>query len=143
MMNPNKRLFQADFKHLVPHSGTMLFIERVESWSQTDIITASKSHQNSNHPLRFNGALSSLHLIEYGAQSIAIHCGLLTNKAQLGFLAAVKNAHFYVNTLDDLHHELLIQSIAKHQSPQGAVYQLNITANNTLLLSAQTTVIHV
>ncbi len=142
-MTLNKPLSQADFKHLVPHSGTMLLIDRVESWTQTDIISVSKSHQNPDHPLRFNGSLSSLHLIEYGAQTIAIHCGLLMRENKMGVLAAVKNAHFYVNTLDALHHELLIQGIEKHQSSQGAVYQLNITANNTLLLSAQITVIYV
>jgi predicted hotdog family 3-hydroxylacyl-ACP dehydratase len=120
----------------------MLLIDTVKCWTSTRITTTSYSHKNPNNPLCLKGSLSSLHLIEYGAQSIAIHCGLLTHKAQEGFLATVKNAHFYVKTLHDLHSELLIESIAEHQSPQGAVYQLKIQADNLLLFTAQTTVIH-
>ncbi|MCK5924470.1 MAG: hypothetical protein KAG10_01110 [Methylococcales bacterium] len=142
-MTPNNPLLKADFKALVPHSGDMLLIDSVKKWSTTSITTGSYSHQKTNHPLRLKGVLSSLHLIEYGAQTIALHCGLLSGKSQEGFLAAVKEAHFYVDEVQDLADELQIDATIEHQATQGAVYQLKITANGKLLLSAQITVIHV
>lgn len=142
-MTLNKTLLPADFKTLIPHTGDMLLIDSVKKWSTTDITTGSYSHQKPNHPLRLNGVLSSLHLIEYGAQTIAIHCGLLTGENRAGVLAAVKEAQFYVDDLQDLADELHIHATIEHQSTQGAVYQLNITAHNQRLLSAHTTVIYV
>ncbi len=142
-MNLNQTLSQATFKNLMPHSELMLLIDRVESWTQEQIITRSCSHQNPDNPLRLAGVLSSLHLIEYGAQTMAIHCGLLTGKAPLGFLAAVKEASFYINSLDDVKSELIIKATSQLQSPKGAVYQFSVNdGDNQLLLTAQATVIH-
>jgi predicted hotdog family 3-hydroxylacyl-ACP dehydratase len=141
--NLNQKLSQAAFKNLVPHSGLMLLIDRVESWTQKQITTCSCSHQNLDNPLRLAGTLSSLHLIEYGAQTMAIHCGLLTGKAQTGFLAAVKNARFYIDNLDTVNGELVINAKAELQLSKGAVYQFTVSdSSSKLLLTAQATVIH-
>jgi len=43
-----------------------------------------------------NNSLSAMHLIEYGAQAMAIHRGLLTGKSLQGFLAAVRDANFFI-----------------------------------------------
>ncbi|MCK5871274.1 MAG: hypothetical protein KAG26_00485 [Methylococcales bacterium] len=142
-MTLNKTLLPADFNALIPHTGDMLLIDSVKKWSTISITTGSYSHQKINHPLRLNGVLSSLHLIEYGAQTIAIHCGLLTGENRAGVLAAVKDAQFYVDDLHNLADELHIHAAIEHQSMQGAVYQLTITSNHKRLLSAHTTVIHV
>ena len=142
-MKFNQFLLQADFKHLVPHSGTMLLVDEVISWTDECIITRSFSHQNPKNPLRLNGVLSSLHLIEYGAQSMAIHCGLLTGNARAGFLASIKDAHFYVDYLDDVVSGLIITAKAELQLQNGAVYQFSISdENKALLVDARATVIH-
>jgi predicted hotdog family 3-hydroxylacyl-ACP dehydratase len=142
-MNLNQKLSKTAFKTLVPHSGKMLLIDSVESWTQEQIITCSYSHQNPDNPLRLAGVLSSLHLIEYGAQTMAIHCGLLTGKAQTGFLAAVKDAEFYIDYLDQVDGALMIKAIAQLQLPKGAVYKISVhNEGNKLLLTAQATVVH-
>lgn len=142
-MNRDKTLPQAAFRHLVPHASDMLLIDEVRDWTQETIITASRSHRKPDNPLRLDGRLSSVHLIEYGAQSMAIHCGLLTGKAHPGFLAAVRSAHFHVDDLYDAGEELIIHAQAQMQLPNGAVYQFVIDDNdNNLLLEARATVIH-
>ena len=142
-MNLNQPLSQATFKALIPHSGRMLLIDSVESWTQKQIITHSYSHQNPDNPLRLAGELSSLHLIEYGAQTMAIHSGLLTGKVQTGFLAAVKGANFYIDNLDEIKSTLIIKATAQLQLSKGAVYEISVNdADNHLLLTAQATVIH-
>jgi len=142
-MNLNQKLSQAAFKTLVPHAGLMLLIDSIESWDEEHITAHSYSHQNPNNPLRLAGTLSSLHLIEYGAQTMAIHCGLLTGEAQIGFLAAVKGANFYIDNLDEIESELIIKATAQLQLPKGAVYEFRVNDDdNQLLLTAQATVVH-
>jgi predicted hotdog family 3-hydroxylacyl-ACP dehydratase len=82
-------------------------------------------------------------LIEYGAQSMAVHCGLLTGHSHPGFLAAVRAAHFYVDDLGAIKEALIIQATAELQLENGAVYQFRISDfHNTLLLDARATVVH-
>ena len=142
-MNSDKPLRRSEFEHLVPHAGSMLLIDEVLTWNREQITTRCLSHQNPAHPLRLNGQLSALHLIEYGAQTMAVHCGLLTGRAHPGFLAAVRAAHFYVDDLDLVKDALIIQATAELQLEKGAVYHMLISdIHNTLLLDARATVVH-
>jgi predicted hotdog family 3-hydroxylacyl-ACP dehydratase len=142
-MNSDKALEQSEFKHLVPHTGTMLLIDQVLNWDSHHITTRCVSHQNPDNPLRLNGQLSAVHLIEYGAQTMAVHCGLLTGCSHPGFLAAVRAAHFYIDELDSVKDALIIQATAELQLPNGAVYQFLVSdSENTLLLDARATVVH-
>ena len=142
-MKHNTHLPQNEFRHLVPHTDKMLLIDTVRNWTQETIETSTRSHQALDNPLRLNGKLSSVHLIEYGAQTMALHCGLLTGKAQPGVLGAVKNAHFYIDDLDEIDCELVIKATAEIQLTNGAVYQFTVYDDcNKLLLKARATVIH-
>lgn len=142
-MNSDKVLPKTEFAHLVPHAGTMLLIDEVLSWDTQQITTRCISHQNPNHPLRLQGKLSALHLIEYGAQTMAVHCGLLTGRAHPGFLAAVRAAHFYIDELDLVTDALIIQATAELHLEKGAVYHFLIRdIHNNVLLDARATVVH-
>jgi predicted hotdog family 3-hydroxylacyl-ACP dehydratase len=136
-------LSRGQFEHLIPHVGSMALIDTVESWSEQHIICRTGTHQNVENPLRLDGALSAIHLLEYGAQAMAIHGGLLSGKASPGFLAAVRGAHFYVTRLDDIPGELNVQADAELKIQNGAVYQFRVTdSNNTVLIDARATVIY-
>lgn len=139
----NKPLTQTEFSHLIPHVGSMMLIDHVDSWNSKNIHCTTQSHLNSDNPLRFKGSLSAMHLIEYGAQSMAIHGGLLSGKSSPGFLAAVRGAHFHIDNLDTLTSSLHIIAKAELKIENGAVYSFRITDDqNTLLLDARATVIH-
>ena len=142
-MNNNKPLNQADFAHLIPHAKPMLLIDRVHTWSTHQIECSTLSHLLSDNPLRLAGSLSAIHLIEYGAQCMAIHGGLLSGKSSPGYLAAVRGAHFYIDTLDIVTGALHIVANAELKIENGAVYSFRITDNqDSLLLDARATVIH-
>jgi predicted hotdog family 3-hydroxylacyl-ACP dehydratase len=142
-MSGNRILSQSEFAHLVPHSGSMLLIDEVLSWSQDQIVTRCISHQNPHHPLRLHGKLSAIHLIEYGAQTMAVHCGLLTGRAHPGFLAAVRAVNFYVDDLDSIKDALIIKACAELQLQNGAVYYFSVTdIHGATLLDARATVVH-
>ena len=139
----NKPINQTEFAHLIPHAESMLLIDQVDAWTANQIHCSTQSHLLSDNPLRLAGSLSAIHLIEYGAQCMAIHGGLLSGKSTPGFLAAVRSAHFYIDTLDTITGSLYIEANTELKIENGAVYLLRITdSHNTLLLDARATVIN-
>ncbi len=142
-MMANNLIGQAQFAHLIPHAGTMMLIDQVSSWDTHNIHCISHTYLDNDNPLRLHNSLSAMHLIEYGAQTMAIHGGLLEGKSSPGFLAAVRGAHFHIDTLDTLAGELHITAKAELKIENGAVYSFRITDNQgILLLDARATVIH-
>jgi predicted hotdog family 3-hydroxylacyl-ACP dehydratase len=142
-MTVNESLLQPDFAELIPHAGNMILIDAVEHWTNKQIVCRAGSHRNPANPLRLAGRLSSVHLIEYGAQTTAIHGGLLTGKAAPGYLAAARGAHFYVDDLDEVADDLIITATAQLKIQNGAVYALTITdCGRQLLFDARATVVY-
>ncbi len=138
-----KALNKTQFAHLIPHTGSMSLIDRVESWAAKQINCTTKSHLATDNPLRLNNSLSAMNLIEYGAQSMAIHGGLLTGHCLPGYLAAVRGANFYIDSLDTIKDSLYIEAKAELKIDNGAVYTFSIyDAQKNLLLDARATVIH-
>ncbi|MDF1582582.1 MAG: hypothetical protein RQ733_11645 [Methyloprofundus sp.] len=143
LKNDHKPISQAQFAHLIPHAGSMMLIDQVDSWTDKQIYCSTQSHLASDNPLRLNNSLSVMHLIEYGAQSMAIHGGLLSGKSSPGFLAAVRGAHFHIDSLDSISSALHIEASAELKIENGAVYAFRITdSHDLLLLDARATVIH-
>src|SRR3546814_19740414 len=71
----------------------------------------TESHRDAANPLRRDGQLAAVHLIEYGAQAMAVHGGWMARQnraagdgagARPGVLAAVRQFEVYVARLDDL-----------------------------------------
>ena len=131
------------FQDLIPHEGSMVLIDQVDDWDLNKISCSSRSHLLSNNPLIVNNSLSSIHLIEYGAQAMAIHRGLLTGESLQGFLAAVRDAKFFIDNLDNVHGALHIQAIFELKINNNVVYSLNVSdEHGTPLLKARTSVVH-
>jgi len=94
-------LAKADIEALIPHAGGMCLLEKVVSYTDDEIICQTQSHLDESNPLKTDGALSKMHLIEYGAQAIAIHGGLMAqldasndkvnSKPKVGYIAMVKS----------------------------------------------------
>lgn len=80
----------------IPHSDDMCLWEAVTKCNAHSIHCQTRRHLDPAHPLKQQGRLSKLHLIEFGAQCIAIHGGLQSNDKtpRPGYLASVKNVTF-------------------------------------------------
>jgi len=91
---------------LVPHSGSMRLIDEVVAWDTLTIHCRTLSHLSPAHPLRSGGGLGALHLVEYGAQAMAIHGGLEARSrggsVLPGMLASVRDLRLQVERIDDL-----------------------------------------
>ena len=126
---------------LIPHAHGMCLVDRVLSWDDSSIRCSSDSHLHSDHPLRRDGRLGAVQLVEYVAQSAAIHNALLARQRNEsptpGYLAAVHQVQLEVVWLDeittslDLYCERLID---------GGIYRFHACSSGQTLASGRITV---
>lgn len=133
--------------NLIPHSFDMCLLDRVESWSDDDIVCCSRSHLSTENPLYRGQELSSIHLFEYAAQAMAVHGGL-QNRAQglqmtSGYLAALRDVNISICDLSDIKDELTIK-VKKILSQEGnMIYSFSVSSKETELASGRATVVAV
>ena len=89
----------------IPHSGTMCLLERLERWDAEAIHCSTSTHTHVDNPLRTASGLLAPNAIEYAAQAMALHGGLLAAEGSTpsaGFLASARNVRMAVARLDDI-----------------------------------------
>ena len=130
---------------LIPHAGNMCLLESVLSWNKSEIHCSAISHNDPTNPLRNNGQLASVHLLEYGAQAMAIHGGLQAresgNRVLPGYLAALHDVILQQEFIDHIKTPLMINAQMIASLTDSFMYQFTITAENNVLASARATVI--
>ena len=114
---------------LIPHSGLMCLNDKVIEWDNESVLCSTTSHLHSDNPLYKNNKLSALHAIEYCAQAMAIHGGLLAREKNTslppGYLAAVRNVELNYTYLDTIKQNLNIY--AKQLMAQGGSLMYEFT----------------
>jgi predicted hotdog family 3-hydroxylacyl-ACP dehydratase len=135
-------------QRLIPHSGAMCLLDGVTFWDASTIECVSMTHLARDNPLRVDGRLLGVHLIEYGAQAIAVHGGLLVpaknRSLKPGYLAAISEAHFYVDTLDAVSSELNVVATSLVRSDAGVVYTIEVSSREPgMLAEARATVVFI
>ncbi|MDB5986532.1 MAG: hypothetical protein JWR16_1585 [Nevskia sp.] len=139
-------LDRAALSALIPHQGTMCLLDAVLSWDQQAIHCRAISHRDPQHPLAADGRLAALHLIEYGAQAMALHGGLLARAAGAsaapGVLALVREVSFTVDRIDDLADDLDLHARRLLASSGGWLYEFSASAGGKLLAQGRVAVIN-
>lgn len=130
---------------LIPHSFDMCLLENVESWNEEQLVCYSNSHLSPTNPLRREKALSSIHLLEYAAQAMAVHGGLQNRehgiKMSEGYLAALRDVNIHLCELSDIQNKLRIE-VNKILSQGGnMIYSFSVSATEIILASGRATVI--
>jgi len=134
-----------EIRSLIPHSGSMCLLQRVERWEESSITCSSATHHDANHPLRRDGVLSAIHLIEYGAQACAIHGGLVDRAAgektaKPGMLTALRDCKLHVERIDDIATPLTITARKLIASGGGSMYQFEVRAGERMLADGRVSV---
>jgi predicted hotdog family 3-hydroxylacyl-ACP dehydratase len=128
---------------LIPHTGNMCLLDRVESWDEKNIVCTALSHLTADNPLRRNGKLAAIHALEYAAQAMAVHGGLTAQRAnkqlRSGFLVAVRHAQFHIDRLDRLDQPLTILATQLIDSDTNQIYQTEVSAASQLIMEARMT----
>jgi len=139
-------LSKPEIEAMIPHAGGMCLLEQVISYSNDEIVCRTQSHLNTDNPLKTDGKLSKMHLIEYGAQAIAVHGGLLqqdsdNSQPKLGFIATVKAVKW--GEFEPLAEFLEIKATAIMRDEISKLYEFTITdAQLSNVCSAKVMVIH-
>jgi len=119
---------QDRIRALVRHAGSMCLLERVLGWDATSMVCETRSHLDPAHPLRRDGVLAGLHLIEYCAQAIALHRGLVAEAAGKtappGWLVAIRDFNLQVERLDDLPGPITIKAHELLYYEGGTQYEI-------------------
>lgn len=112
-MTAPQTLDQAGIARRIPHSGTMCLLERLKSWDANAIHCTTTTHTHADNPLRTASGLLAPNLIEYAAQAMALHGGLLAaedSEPSAGFLASARNVKLGVERIDDIAGELHVHA---------------------------------
>jgi predicted hotdog family 3-hydroxylacyl-ACP dehydratase len=118
---------------LVPHAGNMCLLDQVIAHSEHDIECMTRTHLDHAHPLRRDGQLSALHLVEYAAQAMAAHGALRSGGIQRGMLAALRGVQLHVPRIDTVATELTIQATRRLDQAAGSLYDFQVRGDGRLL----------
>ena len=116
---------------LIPHHGTMCLLDTVERWDETIILCTTASHRDATNPLRRDNRLEAICGLEYAAQAMAVHVGLLEQgkerRLTVGYLGAVKNLMLRATRLDDAQGDLMIQASRLVGEGRSFIYAFRVS----------------
>ena len=113
----------------IPHSGSMCLLERLESWSQDAIHCSTTTHRDPANPMRSSSGLLAPCAIEFAAQAMALHGGLIApegSEPSAGFLASARNVRFGVVRLDDVEGALQLHAERISGDERQVLYQFAV-----------------
>jgi len=130
---------------LVPHAGRMCLLDEVVSWNETRVCCRSASHKRSDHPLRRGGSLPAFHLLEYAAQAVAVHGGLVASAggspAPAKYLAAARDFELHLISLDDIQADLCIDAERLLAMGDSMLYRFHASADGRVLATGRLTIV--
>jgi len=97
---------KSQWQDLIPHRGAMSLLDALVDFDDERIHLTTRSHQRLDNPLRKDGMLRAVHLCEYGAQAMAVHGGLLAQRAGAraapGMLVSLRAVRLALARIDEL-----------------------------------------
>lgn len=135
------RLSREELAGLIPHQGAMCLLDRVLAYDAKTIVCASASHRSAENPLRRRGRLGALCGLEYAAQAVAVHGGLLAAETEEekapGFLAGTRDLRLAVERLDDIESDLIVRAEQLVASVDSLLYAFAVSADDQILLEGR------
>ncbi len=121
---------RAAILRLIPHQGASCLLDAVLEWDAERIVCESNGHRAADHALRHRQQLSPLVLIEYGAQAMAVHAGLLAEasggSAGRRLLVSTQAVGFDCDDVAQLAAPLVIHAERRLADAAGALYDFRI-----------------
>jgi predicted hotdog family 3-hydroxylacyl-ACP dehydratase len=135
---------KAAIAKVIPHSGNMCLLDGVLECDSQRIRCTSSTHRDIHNPMRSGDALLVLCGIEYAAQAMAIHGAWdskYEHKPRAGYLAALRDVTCHTMRLDNLSDDLIIDAEKVMGDEARVIYQFNIHAGATKIMSGRATVV--
>ena len=132
---------KTDLRRLIPHQGAMCLLDTVEQWDKTSITCKTASHSDATNPLRRDNQLEAICGLEYAAQAMAVHVGLLQQgkerRIAVGYLGAVKNLTLRASRLDDVKGDLTVRATRLVGEVGSFIYAFRVSAGRQELLDGR------
>jgi len=131
-------LDRAGIAERIPHSGSMCLLDRLERWDAESIQCSTRTHALPDNPLRTAGGLLAPNAIEYAAQAMALHGGLLAAEGSTpsaGFLASARNVRLSVVRLDDIDGALQVQARRLSGDTNQILYEFAVSDSGARVLA--------
>lgn len=129
---------------LIPHQGRMCLLDTVERWDDTSILCTTASHRDATNPLRRDNHLEAICGLEYAAQAMAVHVGLLQQgnerRLAVGYLGAVKNLMLRATRLNDVKGDLTVQATRLVGEVGSFIYAFRVSAGRQELLDGRASI---
>ena len=130
-------------RELGPHAGAMCLLEEVLEWDQTSIACRATSHRHASNPLRTSDGLAAVAGVEYAAQAVAVHGGLVEKiaKPKVGYLAALRDVICSVERLDIEKGDLVVRANQVAAESGRLLYDFRVESGGRELLRGRLSVV--
>lgn len=126
----SRAVSRATIERLMPHQGASLMLDAVLDWDDQRIVCETHTHLDAGNPLRHAGALSPLTLIEYGAQAMALHAGLVAEQEgraiERRLLVSAQAVELEAGDLSRLAGPLTVEARRRLADANGALYEFTV-----------------
>lgn len=130
---------------LIPHAGRMCLLDHCVAWDAQRIHCRALGHGAADHPLRSASGLLASAAIEYAAQAMTLHGGLLARaaggSARPGFLASARQVDLLRWRLDDLPGPLDIHAECQAGDDCQLLYAFTVGHAGELLVRGRAAVV--
>jgi predicted hotdog family 3-hydroxylacyl-ACP dehydratase len=138
------RLTKEEIGRLLPHGEAMCLLESVDAWDDLTISCLTSTHRDPHNPLRFKGRLTVSAGLEYAAQAMGAHVGLVDgnrrSQHRIGLVGGVRDVIFNTDRLDDLDGWLIVNARRLVEGEQGYMYHFTVTNGACKLLEGRASI---
>jgi predicted hotdog family 3-hydroxylacyl-ACP dehydratase len=135
------RLTKEELCTFLPHEGTMLLIDQVDSWDDRTIQCRTRSHHDLTNPLRHGTRLEAVAGLEYAAQAMGVHVGLLNQtrsmEGWIGYIGGLRDVVLDVDRLDECRSELTINATRVLDGDDSFMYQFSISSEGQAVMTGR------
>lgn len=137
-------MVKAEIGRLLPHGASMCLLDAVDSWDDKTITCRTSSHRDLRNPLRVKGRLMITAGLEYAAQAMGVHVGLLNrrlrNGKQIGFVGSVREVTFTLDRLDDLMQDLTVAATRLLEGDDSYIYRFSVMHDGSALIEGRASI---
>ena len=135
---------KAEIAALIPHGDRMCLLDAVLAWDSGTITCRASSHRDRDHPLARDGRLDALCGLEYAAQAMAVHGGLIAASGQPpagGYLASVRDVVCHAVRLDDIAEDLTVTAVLLTRAAARVIYDFKLSRGLHTILEGRAAVV--
>ncbi len=119
----------------------MRLLDTVEDWDETTIRCRTATHRDPNHPLRYRERLSVSVGLEYAAQAMGVHAGLLDRDRQaagrIGYVGSVRDVTFGADRLDGTDSDLTVEATRLAEGDQSYMYHFTVRLDGRAIIEGR------